>query len=800
LLLLFTGEEPEAYDYYYPLPLTNADECRAHSWWLSCLLVINQSWHQVRRFQTMAEVSPEAAPSGSANDAYAHYRIMGSFVPLLYAVIGNNVPHTDDAWRPRPDGRPNLFELFCPEHTTCFHAGDLPALDCLFDQVGLFGVVNVKRKVPLVQLLIKAMPICCQSRDLRENLVGACRDVNGEGYWRIVRSIFWVGLTGLYPGARQRVPFRDMLRIYHLLFHDKEGFLDALDFESKERAAWLAANPNKSKKKEAATKTCQLIEVVMREFFVYSVRNNRNWIEVVDKRIRWDDFADKTQHMADEMRLYGRFADAPQGNDFVHAIDALTRCKSTYNKDVYRFRKKEYVHTVSDTINTTQDELHEQRRREGKEVILIEAMLDRLVDAEILDEDDLAPLLQSRHARIRFGGDPVGLFRRAPDDFSAAVQAAADDSRHIYDHNLGYAVPAEIKRNIIDFLVRTPPGDRFRFDVLLDERLGGVSRETVQTLAKTRHIYETRSSPKSIKTHIQNLKINDLRVVSWYFNIVSSIERFNLIPLDCDTVEQQAWAMRSYRFRLMPDEPLPPGAWIVYVCICCKRIATFSDSPMYGNFGVSYDPCKRNMVCSKKVTRAARVRHQRVDASGVLDDTEMERAKKEKDTRQKKARADRKEDNALPCEGQPVIPVDMYGVALEFDGDRFLMCPGCGQFHTYRDSGWGHGGYRCKSCRDRETPLDKMSRCAYCEGTHDLRKVDVVATFKDPTNPDHSLLADPTSCYQTLWFCQKCANSIGLFEKHPNDRLHEFLPKDKLWSIIGPTTQERTIKNYVKYN
>jgi hypothetical protein len=820
----FSPEEPELLDYYYPAPKQTAAEIRAHSWYLACLQVIDRSWAAVRSYQhTTATLVPEDANDHdhdhdydddqdeddeddggqervSARQAYAHYRIMGSFVPLMYAVLGTNAPHSDEDWRPRLDGTPSLFDLHFPDQTACFFAGDLPALDCLFDQVGLFGVQAVKGKVPLVKLLIKALPICCQSRDLRETFLRECRGVNSEGYWRVVRSIFWVGLTGLYPHARHRVSFPEAMRIYHLLFHDKEGFLAALEFESKERKAWVAANPGRSKeeKKEAATKTCQLIEVVMREYFVHSVRNNRNWINVVSKRIKWDEFVTKTMHRADEMRRYGRFADAPEGNEFVHAIDALTRAKQL-DKVVYRFRKKEYVPTILDAINLTQDELHEKRREEGKEVMLIEAMLDRLVEAEILDEDDLAPLLESRHLDTRFNGDPLGLYLRSPASFAAAVRAAARDSRHIYDHNLGYVVPHEIKCNIINFLLRTSPDHRFDFDVLLDPRLGGVSRETVQTLAKTQHIYQTRSSPKSIRTHVQNMPINDLRTVGWYFNIVSRFERFNLIPLDASMVEQQGWAMRSYRFRLMPNEPLPPGAFVIYVCICCKRIATFSDSSMYGNFGVSYDPRTRNMVCSKKVTRAARVRHKPVDATAVLDN-DVERAKKESQSRQKKARAERKEDNSLPCEGQPVIPVDMYGVALEFDGDRFLFCPGCGQFHTYRETGWGRGGYRCKGCRERETPLLKMGCCAHCEGTQDLHTVEVLCTGKDPCNEDHSMLLDACSAFQTLRLCQKCANSVGFYAKHENYRDHKRLPKHVLWPQIGPTNTERAKKNYSKFN
>jgi len=333
---MYVGEGQLAMEYYYPLPMKSAAECRAHSWWLACLLLINKSWgiivalqkdYQLTEEDESADIAKLHDPSNKAwpaiRQAYAHHRIMGSFVRLLYAVIGYSLPHTDEAWRPRPDASPSVLDLHFPEHTSCFHAGDLPALECVFDQVGLYGVQVVKGKVPLAKLLIKALPICCQSRDLLETLVDECRNVNSEGYWRVVRSIFWVGLTGLYPHARQRVPFRDMLRIHHLLFNDKEGFLSALEYEKKEREA----NPPEGKKTDAATKTCQLIEVIMREFFIYSADNNPDWVAVVDKRIKWDQFRFKTFYMADEMRRYGRFTEAPNGNEFVHAIDALTRCK-----------------------------------------------------------------------------------------------------------------------------------------------------------------------------------------------------------------------------------------------------------------------------------------------------------------------------------------------------------------------------------------------------------------------------------------------------------------------------------------
>lgn len=105
-----------------------------------------------------------------------------------------------------------------------------------------------------------------------------------------------------------------------------------------------------------------------------------------------------------------------------------------------------------------------------------------------------------------------------------------------------------------------------------------------------------------------------------------------------------------------------------------------------------------------------------------------------------------------------------------------------------------------QGCRERETPLAKLGQCAHCEGTQDLHTVEMIATEKDPTNPDHCMMTEPAAGFRTLRLCQKCANSAGLYAKHSNDRLHEFMPMEDLWPLIGPTTVERSKKNFSKYN
>ncbi len=187
LAAMFLGEEPTQLEHYCPKRMTSVEECRSHSWWLACLMLVNEAWDNISTLQQEHQLTEddEATDIGllhgtqsrswpALRKCYAYQRIMGAFIPLVYSTLAYQLPHSDDDWRPRPDGSPSPLDRHFPEQTSCFHAGDMPQLDCIFDQVGFYGVQVVKGKVPLANLVIKAMPVCCQSRELLENLVKVC--------------------------------------------------------------------------------------------------------------------------------------------------------------------------------------------------------------------------------------------------------------------------------------------------------------------------------------------------------------------------------------------------------------------------------------------------------------------------------------------------------------------------------------------------------------------------------------------------------------------------------------------------
>ena len=252
-------KETHVFDSYYPIRLTTPEQCRACSWYLACLIVINACAGAV--FATKRE---EAAPDGDDqqygdadefkedtdneessnsdedddeedeerkpdapeefemgpmtryisgvcrlssaggggggggqqqplpagadppghNTEFVHnlvarhaiHRIMGAFVPLFFHVLSTPViggpgadptEHIrDEAWRPSLESVPTPLIKYFPFDTACFHWGDLPALYSVMEHVGLRGVQMVKTQLPIIQVLMKSLPVCCLARDM----------------------------------------------------------------------------------------------------------------------------------------------------------------------------------------------------------------------------------------------------------------------------------------------------------------------------------------------------------------------------------------------------------------------------------------------------------------------------------------------------------------------------------------------------------------------------------------------------------------------------------------------------------
>ncbi len=845
--------------HYYPRPMSTPSECRQHSIFLSCLLLINTAWSCMNTMENVTErwlfvkraegdewvplprskrysveediltdasfrFDPEIHAWRMVNkmdedDApvmrhihpkavrHALHCYVAAFVPLLHSAFVTG-KFADREWEREPEAPCTPLDLHFPWDTSSFHAGDLPNLDCISGQIGLYGEQVVKDKLPIVMLIMKGMPFCCQSRELLQCLLELILGINGEGIWRVLRGMFLCSLCGMYPSSENRADVRSLLRIKHLL-GDREAFCMALDWEMK-------ANEGKPDK-DRTNKTCLMVFVVLREYYIYMASGSPAYLESAawrfrndDKGATWAQFVTRTAAAADEMRRWARFADAPEDNPFRFALNALARVDQKYKINVYRFRKYPYSRNMMNHFNSTQDAMHAKKRREADEIAKLNATYLSMHHPDgdgTLTQEELRRLDDIDCVREDFRSDPRGFYAEDQPGFAEAVVASMKSAYGRYRVLSGSLNPG-IQVNIIDYMVRAKPSERLRFEAMLSSHLGQVSLASVQVMYRTLHIYRTRSSPKSLETQVTSLGVGDFRVFSWFFNVLMRIEKISVIPLDVDTVSDIGQAMRSTRYHLFPDEPLPDSAYDIYVTICCGRICTFSDTATYGNFRLAFDPLTRNFVCAKKSKRAARARSRAAAQEALLLATtsmdKAERRRKMNEEQKKKARTERKGDNAIPCANQPVMRINIRNHALVFADVRYQHCGGrrCGQLHMYDARGWGCDGYRCPSCREKEQPAKKMERCDYCGGDDrgkELKTLELIAGRVDPTNPNHDMVGDPMSCLQAIHMCQKHANSAGLYEKHPSNRLYRLLDKQRLWPIIESATSARMIENDIKY-
>ena len=263
--------------------------------------------------------------------------------------------------------------------------------------------------------------------------------------------------------------------------------------------------------------------------------------------------------------------------------------------------------------------------------------------------------------------------------------------------------------------------------------------------------------------------------------------------------------MRTVRYCLHPEEPLSDNVYRVFYSLCCGKIQSLPVGELpknrtqrkFGTMKVSYDPPTQNYVCVRKVkktpSKASKV------TTGPVHDKQV------KKILSKEATKERKKDNTLPCKGQPVIPIDIYGYALEVtspDGkkvSRIQHCPSCATLHFYKQEYWGGDGYQCPYCTERSLTLLDIQRCAACPTMNKNRKcemgmLDVTRHIRDPSDPEWDMYSNPLSAYQCLHFCRKH------YYRAMRDAGHGGMSKESLFPDVQEAAQKKRMRNIIKYN
>lgn len=118
-------------------------------------------------------------------------------------------------------------------------------------------------------------------------------------------------------------------------------------------------------------------------------------------------------------------------------------------------------------------------------------------------------------------------------------------------------------------------------------------------------LYENSASdPKMLQVarQIPTLPQTHLAFAAQIRKMLDSVQ---LVPLPGAVSMQQARAMRSQRYALMPGEYMPPRVWHVYVTFCCNRVATYAYQNGIGHKNILYDVQHDRMTCGIRKRRGA---------------------------------------------------------------------------------------------------------------------------------------------------------------------------------------------------
>ena len=337
------------------------------------------------------------------------------------------------------------------------------------------------------------------------------------------------------------------------------------------------------------------------------------------------------------------------------------------------------------------------------------------------------------------------------------------------------------KENVLNYVLRLEPSQRLTplsLSVLTLPKYGGIQRSSVETVLKLVHIYYSNDKclPKYFERHIELMNIPDINVVTWYFNCLSTLEHISLIPLDAETTRRVDWAMRFRRYPTLPGQKLDPSVYNVMISLCCKKIKTLMGSKRYGHFAITYNMDRRLYTCTKsrgnkkrKVLAAGGVSLEDKLDQDENNDSDEEESGEDQDQEEKEKEAkgtnqdQRKDFQYIPCDGhQPVLPINLRGFALLYNGLRYQHCPRCGSFHRFHwknYSGSEDGFYRCQECAAQEESNELVLKCYICKtsvstANSQLHQVRVQRFLTDPQDKDFDPLKGHTYT-ELVYACER---------------------------------------------
>ena len=217
----------------------------------------------------------------------------------------------------------------------------------------------------------------------------------------------------------------------------------------------------------------------------------------------------------------------------------------------------------------------------------------------------------------------------------------------------------------------------------------GVQTTTIEALLNSEKHYYMNSIRNDLRKTLRSISRYEFEAIRCLFTIIHQTHHeIKAFSLPKHYVKPQLKALRK-RYGVMQNEDFPSYLGKVYACTNCHSFKAF----------VAKD--------AKNVRQATG--HQKI----IIDDETLRcycgnRKNKSSSKKKKKCTQDsrtakrvwknkRKHMESINCENTECILMDMVGKMIQFHGDLYLFCPGCGLPAKYTHSGHGEI-WKCTMC------------------------------------------------------------------------------------------------------
>lgn len=530
---------------------------------------------------------------------------------------------------------------------------------------------------PVGKFTQKSLPFAGARRQLINQTDGSLS--NNDAFWKLFSQLFYCMLLDLYPHFLTDASKRcfDLRRLTRL----REIARDRKILKQ----ALVVQDDSKEK-----DKGCYIVFTAFRLWILLQTHDQKHFLE--HSVIQWDLFQEKTVDMACTIRS----SKLEASDCFADARETLSKVNKNPKTKVYRFRKSNMIEMILEkTMQTLEKELYS------------------------LNPDD-------REAGVRVQGD----------SFPEEVLSMSSASLHTDYPSI------ETKTTLLNLLVRVPKDEWLTTLSLSMMRVhGNVSEHTIYLVQRLMDVYYDNAKPKDFDYIISLFEVDDFKVVCWYLQVISLLNKIDFDFITEKQVAQIDYAIANKKYVLLPGEYPPECSHDVFFTICCQVIKTLMNSyDYYGHENIAYDLDNHQFICSKAHKKAGTTYN---DAEALaLTDFERER---------KRMRDQRKDFNHIPCTENPVLRIPMRGYVLIYNKNtRYMHCPSCGSFHKFVWSGWQGETYACQQCRFRQKAFYYTCHKCMIEITEEVAKQcnkEVCEPF--PEN------GDIRDAFRKVYFCRK---------------------------------------------